>query len=524
MNKNLYPFYLSLTLVAGIIVGFYLAGERKIDYLLRSGSLNKLALVEDIILHNYADSVNTSKMEEKGIEAMLNRLDPHSHYIPKVEYHEVNDPLTGSFEGIGIEFQIVKDSLHVIHVIKDGPSAKSGIKDGDRIVEVNDSCIAGKGISEREVIRLLKGSKGSKVKLGIRRYGVDSTLHATITRDVIPTKSADIAFVEEGTGYIKISSFTASTAEEFEKDLRKLKAEGIQGLIIDLRGNSGGYLSAATAVADQLLPGGLMIVYLKGLHRKREEVHSTGGGLWETGKLIVLIDEYSASASEILAGAIQDNDRGIIMGSRSFGKGLVQENIMLPDSSSLRLTVARYYTPSGRCIQRPYDPDLGLDLYYAEGYTHDSLSRTDTTRYYTRKGRIVYGGGGILPDSLVEAGYDSSLTAYYRLMHKDILKRFAMDYVDQNRASLLQRWTPESYIQSARTEGKIFQAFSQYLHDNNISVKPQDLLDSKAKICPMLKAYTGRYLFDDKVFYPIFLEEDKVFQKALQTITKKEKE
>ena len=524
MNKNLYPFYLSLAIVTGIILGYYLDRTGRLDSLIHSGRLKKLALVEDIIIHNYADSVDKDKMEEKGIEAMLNHLDPHSHYIPKVEYHEVNDPLTGSFEGIGIQFQIIKDSLRVIHVIKGGPSEKSGIKDGDRIVQVNDSGIAGIGISDKDVIHLLKGSKGSKVRLGVRRLGVDSTLHFTVTRDKIITKSADIAFVENGTGYIKISSFTASTKTEFAKDLQRLKEEGMQGLIIDLRDNSGGYLSAATAVADQLLPEGLMIVYLEGLHRKRKEVHSKPGGLWESGRLIILINESSASASEVLAGAIQDNDRGIIMGSRSFGKGLVQENIMLPDSSSLRLTVARYYTPSGRCIQRPYDPKLGLDLYYAEAYEADSLAARDTTKYFTRKGRIVYGGGGILPDSIITPDYDSSLSAYYKLVRKNIIYRFAMDYVDRNRTALLQQWTPSTYISGARAEGKIFQAFLQSPQVKKSHIKPEQLLASKTKICYMLKALTGRNLFGDKVFYPLYLKGDTVFQKALQTITKMEKE
>jgi carboxyl-terminal processing protease len=523
MHKNIYPFYFSLAVALGIMLGYLLAvNSRSSDQGIWSqNKVDKLKLVQELIYQNYVDTVDTGMIVEAGINGMMGHLDPHSQYVPKQDFHEMNDPLLGSFEGIGIQFQIVEDTLHVIHVIKNGPSEKAGLLDGDRITYVDDSLIAGVGLSNDDVIRLLKGPKETKVKLGIHRLGVDKILEYVITRDKIPTYSIDVAFEKEGVGFIKLSSFTSSTTDEFHQALIKLKRNGIHSLIIDLRNNTGGYLSAATALADELLPEGRMIVYTQGLHRRKHEYHSTAGGLWEKRNLIVLMNENSASASEILSGAIQDNDRGLIMGTRSFGKGLVQENMMLPDGSSLRLTIAKYYTPSGRCIQRPYNSLDGFEKYYYEPYTSDSLLSKDSTEFHTLNGRIVYGGGGILPDSIVTPNYDSSLTAYYQLIRKGIMYNFALKYVDENRSVLKQNWSGDRFVKQFQVEKVVFSKFLDYIKNSGLKLSNEDIFHSKQKIEYMLKAYIGRDLYGDEVFYPVYLEGDEIFQKAMETIKQK---
>ena len=523
MHKNIYPFYFSLAIVLGVLMGYFLAGNNPTSKLggLSSQTPNKLDLVRELIFQNYVDTVDSERVVKAGIDGMLGHLDPHSQYVPKQDFHAMNDPLLGSFEGIGIQFQIVKDTLHVIHVIKNGPSEKAGLMDGDRITYVDDSLIAGVGLANDDVIHLLKGPKGSEVKLGIHRLGVDKVLEYDIMRDKIPTFSIDISFVKDGVGFIKISSFTSSTEEEFHEALKKLNKDGIHSLIVDLRNNTGGYLSAATALADELLPDGRMIVYTQGLHRKKHEYPSSGGGLWEKGNLVILINENSASASEILSGAIQDNDRGLIVGTRSFGKGLVQENMMLPDGSSLRLTIAKYYTPSGRCIQRSYDGNEGFDDYYYEPYSFDSLALQDSTEYYTLNGRVVYGGGGIFPDSLVRIRYDSTLTAYYKLIRKGLIYNFALNYVDKNRVKLKQKWTKDSFIKRFEITQVTFNEFVNYIDNSGLKLQKGSILHSKHKINEIMKAYMGRNIFGDEVFYPVYLEGDQVFQKAIKIATKK---
>ncbi len=500
----------------GIGIGYLIAPNTggQSSSILSSKDMNKLEVIKEYILTNYVDSVDQKQLTERGINGMLEFLDPHSSYIPKRTFHRVNDPLLGSFEGIGIQFQIIKDTLRVIKVIAKGPSEKAGLMDGDRIVQVNDSVIAGIGLQSQDVVKLLKGPKGSKVDLGIARLGMDSTLFYTIVRDKIPTFSIDISFVKEGVGYIKLSSFTATTSEEFHQALKEMKSQGMKKLIIDLRNNSGGYLSAARSLVDELLPENMMMVYTEGLHRARQEYKSTAGGLWEEGKLVILINENSASASEILAGAIQDNDRGLILGSRSFGKGLVQEQILLPDSSSLRLTIAKYYTPSGRCIQRPYDVEKGFEEYYYDHYKADSLVIKDTVKYTTLNGRIVYGGGGILPDSVINSSYDSTLYAYYQLIRKGLIYNYALDYVEGNRSRLKKKWSPESFIESFVITETRYDDFIKSIQKSGLKLSDESMKLSKKKIKYLLKAYIGRDLFGEEVFYPIYLNDDEVYLAA----------
>ena len=520
MQKKFYPIYFSLVFIAGISAGYWLLSHHHRQdlpgFFQSSNDINKLDILKEYILNNYMDTVSEERLTVSGIQGMLESLDPHSQYIPKEDYHTIQDPLEGSFEGIGIQFQIIRDTLRVIRVIEGGPSERAGLEDDDRIVKVNDSLIAGKGLTTEDVFKLLKGPAGSKVRLHIFRRGTDSLSAYEIIRGKIPMYSIDAAFAEDSTGYVKLSNFSATTAEEFHDVLTELKSQGINKLIIDLRNNAGGYLSAAKALADELLPEGRMIVYTEGLHRKRTDYKASGGGLWEKGGLIVLINEGSASASEILAGAIQDNDRGIIMGTRSYGKALVQEQTILPDSSILRISIAKYYTPSGRCIQRPYSPGKGFEEYYMDIYERDTLpATTDSTAYSTLHGRKVYGHGGIMPDSVINDEYDSTLQAYYTLVRNDFIYPYALNFLDGKRKEFRNKWTPKSFINTYEVDEKMFQDFLAFVRKKGVTLPEESLKTSGNKIKNMLKAYMGRLLYGDEVFYPVYLEYDKVFQAAL---------
>ena len=349
------PLWFAIVLIAGILAGVAISNER-ISLLSFNPRPEKLREVMTWVKKSYVDTINIGMLEEKAINGLLQGLDPHSVYINPQEFHETNDPLIGIFEGICVQFRVEQDSITVINTVAGGPSEKTGIKAGDRIVEIDDKNVAGIKISNTEVMRRLKGPKGTKVDLAIFRRGVDGLLDFTITRDVIPTYSMDIAYmIRPGVGYIKLNNFSATTAGEVHHALEQLLSHGMQKLILDLRGNGGGYLQAAVDLADEFLRKGTLIVYTQGAHHPKETFYAHGDGLFENGDLIIMIDEWSASASEILTGAIQDNERGTVVGRRSFGKGLVQEQQNFRDGSAVRLTVARYYTPTGRCIQRSYE-------------------------------------------------------------------------------------------------------------------------------------------------------------------------
>jgi carboxyl-terminal processing protease len=532
MNKNklsvYLPLILALVLIFGIVIGIQLGHVGKGFSFLSSKKSDKLNEIIDYVHNNYVDTVSKEMLTEKAITGMLQTLDPHSVYIPAREFHDALDPLLGSFEGIGVQFRIENDTITVIIPVSGGPSEKLGIKAGDRIVRIDGKNVAGIKITNNDVMRKLKGRKGTKVNVSIFRRGVHGLLDYTVTRDVIPTYSMDIAYmVKPGIGYIRLNNFSATTHEEISKGLQQLRSHGMKKLIFDLRGNGGGYLQAAIDVADEFLTAQKLIVYTEGQHHPREYSYATAEGLFETGNLIVIIDEWSASASEIVAGAIQDNDRGTIIGRRSFGKGLVQGQLMLQDSSSLRLTISRYYTPTGRCIQKPYNN--GADAYYNDYYHRfmngeldnpDSIHFADSLKFKTPKGKIVYGGGGIMPDIYVPIEKDTTLRYYTQVANKGLLNQYAFDYTDKHRKELERNKSFSEFDKNFRITDEIYIDFINYAVKKGVKHDGQNLAssDSRAKI--LLKAYIGRNILDNAGFYPLLNSFDPTFLKAVEKLEK----
>lgn len=519
------PLLYSLLIVFGILIGIYVVPKSQ-NVVGKSSSKNKVETIIDYAVENYVDSVNTETMFSDAINGMLQKLDPHSVYISKEEFDAVNSELTGNFEGIGIQFNIFNDTLMVVNTITGGPSEKAGLTPGDRIVKVDTQNVAGVGIANNEVIKLLKGPKGSKVKVGVMRSGVNKLLSFSIKRDVIPLHSVDIAFlVNPKTGYVKVNQFSATTIDEFNASVGALNKRGIKNLIIDLRGNSGGFLNAAVEICDQLLPKGRMIVYTEGRTQARRDYKSRRQGAFSHLKIAVLMDEWSASASEIVAGAIQDNDRGVVLGRRSFGKGLVQEQIPLSDGSAIRLTVARYHTPSGRCIQRYYKG--GVEAYYTEmlsryesGELEDGGNQKieDSTAYYTLSGRKVYGGGGIIPDIIVPLERNENKTYLNAIVNLGIIYRFAFDYVDKNRETFKKYSDANDYISNYQVGNATFDSLVAYANSNGVTPDAKKIAYVKEELKLWLKAFMGRNLFGDEAFYPVQLQVDKTFLKAVSVL------
>lgn len=452
-NTRFIPFLLAICLIAGIAIGTFYANHFSGNKLgIINTSSNKLNALLRIIDDQYVDTVNMGELVEEAMPQILSELDPHSSYIPAKDLEAVNADLKGSFSGIGIQFTIQNDTIHVNSVIQGGPSEKVGLMAGDRIVEVDDSAFVGKIVTNSEAMKRLKGEKGSKVKLGVYRPGEKDLLHFTVIRGNIPVKSIDAAYmINEKVGYIKVNKFGETTYPELLIALAKLNQKNCEGLIVDLRGNTGGYMAAAIQMVNEFLPNNRLIVYTQGRKSPREDYNSNGTGSNQKMPLVVLVDEGSASASEIFAGAIQDNDRGTIVGRRSFGKGLVQQPIEFSDGSAIRLTIARYYTPSGRCIQKPYEKgkesEYELDLLtryeHGEFFSADSIKQDETEVYHTRLGRPVYGGGGIMPDIFVPQD-TTGMTSYFRMAaNRGLIIRYTFDYTDQNRSTLQKYDTPE---------------------------------------------------------------------------------
>ena len=535
-NKKLFiylPIFFAITLISGIYWGSRLVpvtSQSSRFFHMNMNRYDKLGDMENYILQEYVDSVSREDLTREGINGILGSLDPHSQYIAAEEFHEVNDPLIGNFEGIGVQFRIEKDTLIVVQPIAGGPSEKVGIMAGDRIVTVNDSLIAGNGLDNNGAMKVLKGKKGSLVKVGIFRRGNEGLLHFEIMRDVIPTYSVDISYMPDTiTGYIKVSKFSATTFQEFDKAVEGLLNKGMQNLLLDLRGNTGGYLQEAIDMADEFLEDGKLIVYTKGRNQPKEVFRATSKGKLEKNNLVLLIDENSASASEILAGAIQDNDRGLIVGRRSFGKGLVQRQLDFLDGSALRLTVARYYTPTGRCIQKPYDSKSGFDGYYTESYhryyngemsNQDSTHFNDSLKFVTPGGKVVYGGGGIMPDIFVPIEKDERLAYYNQLFQKGLMYRFAFEYTDDNRNMFKQYKSFSEFNDNFDIDPSALKKFEDFTIENGVEKDTEGLRYAKEKIKVLIKAYIGRNLYDDKGFYPVLLPSDSVFVKALELIEK----
>ncbi len=529
-NNKYLPIIFSFVLIIGIILGIFLSGtlQKKNLFSVKNQRYDKINDVINFALQDYVDTVSKDKLEEKAINGMLQGLDPHSAYIPLEEFNEVNDPLMGNFEGIGVQFRIQNDTIMVVNTVSGGPSEKIGVKAGDRIVKVDGKNVAGIGIKDTDVLKNLKGKKGSTVKISVFRREVKHLIDFSIVRDVIPTYSIDISYmVDKQTGYIKLSKFSATTTREFSNALKQLNQQGMQKLILDLRGNGGGFLQSAIDVADQFLTDGKLIVYTEGKNRPKQYAYATNKGIAEKEALVVLIDEWSASASEIIAGAIQDNDRGLIIGRRSFGKGLVQEQFNLSDGSAVRLTVARYHTPTGRCIQKSYNngteeymKDLNQRYLNGEFENADSTKFADSLKYTTPKGKIVYGGGGIMPDIYIPLHMDKNIEYYNQLINKGLIYQFAFDYTDKYRNSFVQYKTTDDYINRFTVSNLMLNDFIEYANKKGVSKNMKGFDASVVKIKILLKAFIGRNIFDDKGFYPIYLQTDNAFIKAVGQLKK----
>ena len=461
------PLIIAISVVAGILIGTFYARHFAGNKLgIINSSSNKLNALLRVIDDQYVDTVNMTDLVEKAMPQILAELDPHSTYIPAQKLEEVNSELEGSFSGIGIQFTIQEDTIHVNSVIPGGPSEKVGLMAGDRIVMVNDSLFAGKGLTNEKAMRNLKGPKGSQVKLGVKRATEKELLDFTITRGDIPQNTIDAAYMlDDDYGYIQISKFGRTSHVELLNALAQLNHKKCKGLIIDLRDNTGGYMEAAIRMVNEFLPEGKLIVYTQGRKYPRAEEYANGTGSCQKMPLVVLINESSASASEIFTGAIQDNDRGTVVGRRSFGKGLVQQPIDFSDGSAIRLTIARYYTPSGRCIQRPYesgkDRNYELDIYnryeHGEFFSRDSIKLNESERYNTSLGRTVYGGGGIMPDIFVPQDTTGVTSYLSTVISRGVNTQFAFQYTDNNRKKLSQYETEEELLNYLRHQGLVEQ-------------------------------------------------------------------
>lgn len=535
-NRNYrWPLLLSVVLCFGIYVGTRLqapSGASSSFFTLSPTGFDKISDIITYIEQEYVDTVDKDKLMDLSIEKMLQSLDPHSSYITAADLNAANEPLEGNFEGIGVEFHIQDDTIMVVSAISGGPSEAVGLRSGDRIVEVNDTLVAGIGINNNDVMRKLRGQGGTKVKVKVFRRGTPKLISFTITRGKIPIYSLDAAFMANPkTGYIRISRFAATTYDEFMQAAEKLSQKGMSKMIIDLRGNPGGYLDAATKIADEFIADGKSIVYTEGKSRPRADYDATAGGKFEDFPVVVLIDEGSASASEILAGALQDWDRASIVGRRSFGKGLVQEQTVLPDGSAIRLTIARYYTPTGRSIQKPYKD--GYEQYnneLSERFAHqellnlDSIKFPDSLKYTTPKGKVVYGGGGIMPDVFVPLDTTDSSNPFLNIaLAGGELTDFAYDYVDKNRIDLSRFKNVESFQSKFQVSEVTYNTFVRKV-TSNISNTPdsRDIAAASSYIKNLLKANIARQLFGGEGFYPVWLLSDPLYKKAMEVIYKGE--
>ncbi|MBT3302073.1 MAG: S41 family peptidase [Bacteroidetes bacterium] len=520
MNKKtqiLLPFLFALM----VAFGMYL-GKRFHPYPYQ----NKLTEVLNKIDETYVDTIQEDKLINETILKLLQDLDPHSYYIDAADVAAVEQDLDGNFEGIGIEFNILRDTIIVVSPISGGPSEALGIQAGDKFIYIDDEVVAGIGIQNADVRNKLLGKKGSKVNVKLKRNGESDLLDFTITRDKIPLFSIDASYmVNEDIGYIKINRFSATTFDEFKESLYKLEKEGMQSLIVDLSGNPGGYLKAAYDITNQFFSSKKLIVYTEGRMRKRRNYFSNGRGDFTSGKLVVLIDEGSASASEILAGAVQDWDRAIIIGRKTFGKALVQEEFVLSDQSKIRLTVARYYTPMGRFIQKPYDTgtdDYYMEMYerYANGevYSADSVHFNDSLKFTSANGRIMYGGGGIMPDIFV--AIDSSGNTYYlnQLIRSGSFSSFVLQYVDNNRPLLLNKYPDFKAFNTYFSANSVLKEFNVHAKKTGVEYREDEFNKSKDIILNQIKALIARQLYEAEAYYKVFNQMNNKYQKAVEVL------
>jgi carboxyl-terminal processing protease len=513
-----------ISIAAGIILGNRLKNKNQpVFYPMALNKTNKLTTILQLIEDGYVDSVNTNEIIEKTIPHLLENLDPHTAYIPARYMQEVEEEMRGNFSGIGVQFSIQEDTVRVVEVISGGPSSKVGILPGDRIVSVNDSIIAGVNINNNDVLKLLRGEKNTKVSVGILRKNSAQIMDFDIIRDDIPLFSVDVSYmIDDNTGFLKISRFSEKTYNEFMEGMQKLNQSGAEKVIIDLRQNPGGSLGSVLLIVDEFLNKGEDILYTEGLNSKRKTYTSSGKNSWKDLKVFILIDEFSASASEIFAGALQDNDRALVVGRRSFGKGLVQEQIPLMDGSALRLTVARFYTPSGRCIQKSYEngnEDYYNDLYsrfdHHEQLHADSIHFNDSLKYYTKSGRTVYGGGGIMPDIFVPLDTTDNSDYFNRIFHKGLIYSYAYIWADNNRETL-SKFTTGKELENYLNQQNILDSFVKYAAERGVPADPKGLKISGNVINTQLKAYIARNIMGEEGFYPIIEKIDNTLQKAIE--------
>ena len=516
------PFIYAMILAFGVMLGFVINSITVGKQTIGNRNYDKIEDILNYISLKYVDTVNRTQLVDKSIDKILSSLDPHSVYIPAKDVSEMNESLEGNFEGIGIEFYIVQDTITVVTAIPGGPSELIGMKAGDRIIKINDSIVAGVKIKDTSVKQRLRGPKDTKVKVTVLRSGVNHLLDFQIARDRIPLYSIDASYMAtREIGYIRITSFSANTHEEFVQKLHDLQSKGMTKLIIDLRDNPGGYLQAATSIADELISGEKLLLYTKGKAYDRQDYLAGKPGSFEKGDLCILINQRSASASEILSGAIQDWDRGTIIGRTSFGKGLVQEQYELRDGSALRLTIARYYTPSGRCIQRPYDK--GTDAYYNEIYDRysrgefvheDSIASLDTTIYKTSKGRRVYGGGGIRPDIFVPM--DTTAESEYFYAVRSFIPEFVYKYSSQHADVLSKYKTEDDYKKDYEVSDMMLSDFFTYAFAAGLKKNETRQAKITSKVKLNLKAFLAKQVWRMDGFYYIINSSDDVVAKAIE--------
>ena len=520
------PIVLAVVLAGGIFIGSRLHTDNGSNSIFKSEP-NKLDYVLNLIESDYVDTIKKSELIEKSLPLILEQLDPHSVYIPAQDLKSVNEPLEGNFEGIGVQFNILNDTVLVINTVSGGPSEKIGVLAGDKIVRINDTAFVGKKVTNEAVIHKLKGEQGTVVKIGVKRVGFKDLLSFEITRDKIPLYSIDVSYmVNKTVGYIKISTFAKTTHDEFIQAITKLKKLGMKELVLDLRSNGGGYLDAAISIADEFLKDKQLIVYTQGKSRPRTDYKATAQGSFENSKLAVLIDTWSASASEIVAGAIQDNDRGIIIGRRSYGKGLVQEPTYFRDGSAIRLTIARYYTPTGRCIQKSYtkgvkeyEHDLMKRYERGELENADSAKFSDAHKFVTKGGKTVYGGGGIMPDIFVPADTAGYNEFFRKISQKAYLYNYALTYANQNRPKLLKLGNYKEIVNYLETN-RVYDLFIRYIRNNGINPGAKELIEAQTITKTHLYAYICRNIIDNDGFYPVMMNIDNTLKKAVEELMK----
>ena len=526
----LFPLVLGLALAAGFLAGARFGTPRVVNTGLfsfhRDRPADKLDQVIELIDRNYVDSVREGEIVDQVLQDMLQKLDPHSYYISAKELSAAQEPLEGSFMGIGVEFAIQRDTIVVISPVLGGPSEKLGIRAGDRIVSADGKNLAGVNVTNEDVMKALRGPKGSEVAVGIVRAAAQP-FEVTIERGEIPINSIAVSLLDaDGTGFIKLSRFARTTEEEFDRATKQLLDQGMKRLVLDLRGNGGGYLNAAKALCDRLLPEGQRILYTEGRASPRKDLFAEGGGPLTKIPLALLIDEGSASASEIVAGAVQDNDRGLVVGRRSFGKGLVQEHMELEDHSAVRITTARYYTPSGRSIQRPYGEGIDYDEELNERFDHgeflhaDSIHVDSSLKYTTLKGRTVYGGGGIMPDLFVPADTAERSAYLTELLFSGVINEFAFDLADKERKRLEAYGSPERFAAGYTISPELLERFQTRAEEAGVKRDAAGLARSGRLIRERLKATIARNIWKDAGYYRIMMPNDAIYQSARAAIDK----